>query len=179
MADWERSTGFEEWPGCLGCAHLRRRGGAHCAAYPDGIPFVISCGQFDHLVPRPGQMGDTLFTHLDIEVFKATGERVPAPSQEPAQIGRIVVGANWERAPNSDDYVGCLACVHRRRGTHLCCAAYPDVIPFAIVSGQVDHLVPRPGQVGDTVFEEFDFQVWRETGQRVPLRKPEPATPGS
>ena len=84
---------------------------------------------------------------------------------------------NWERTPRSDDYPGCLACVHRRNGVQ--CAAYPDRIPFPIVSGQVDHLVPRPGQVGDTVFEEFDFQIWRETGQRVPLRAPEPVTPGS
>ena len=84
---------------------------------------------------------------------------------------------NWDRTPNSDDYVGCLACVYRERG--LRCIAYPDRIPFAIVSGQVDHLIPRPGQVGDTVFTEFDFEIWRTTRKRVPLRSPEPATPRS
>jgi|1185.fasta_scaffold943170_2 hypothetical protein len=83
---------------------------------------------------------------------------------------------NWEPIPNADDYVGCLACVHRRRGTKLSCTAYPDGIPFLIVSGQVDHLVPRPGQVGEIVFEEMDYKVWQTTRQRVPLRKPAPAT---
>ena len=83
---------------------------------------------------------------------------------------------DWERTPDSDDYVGCLSCVYRVDGVR--CIAYPERIPFPIFSGQVDHLVPRPGQVGDTVFVEFDFQVWRETGQRVPLRTPEPATRG-
>lgn len=46
-------------------------------AYPDGIPFPIASGQVDHLVPRPGQVGDTVFTPLDVEVFRATGQRVP------------------------------------------------------------------------------------------------------
>jgi hypothetical protein len=31
--------------------------------------------------------------------------------------------------------------------------AFPDRIPLAIFAGEVDHLVVRPGQVGDTVFE--------------------------
>jgi hypothetical protein len=31
--------------------------------------------------------------------------------------------------------------------------AYPTQIPIPIASGEVDHLVVRPGQVGDTVFE--------------------------
>jgi hypothetical protein len=84
------------------------------------------------------------------------------------------VSRNWERTPGSDDYVGCLACAHRRRGKHLSCDAYPDVIPFLIVSGQVDHLVPRPGQVGDTVFEPLDQGWWRETGERRPLKSGEP-----
>jgi hypothetical protein len=38
------------------------------------------------------------------------------------------------------------------------------------------HLVPRPGQVGDIVFEEMDYEVWRTTRQRVPLRKTVRAT---
>jgi hypothetical protein len=35
----------------------------------------------------------------------------------------------------------------------MTCAAYSDRIPLAIASGEVDHLVVRPGQVGETVFE--------------------------
>jgi hypothetical protein len=30
--------------------------------------------------------------------------------------------------------------------------AFPHRIPVQIVSGEIDHLVVRPGQVGDTVF---------------------------
>jgi hypothetical protein len=35
----------------------------------------------------------------------------------------------------------------------MSCAAYSQRIPLVIASGEVDHLVMRPGQVGDTVFE--------------------------
>jgi hypothetical protein len=80
---------------------------------------------------------------------------------------------NWERSDRYDDWSGCRACVHYRRSR---CVAYPERIPLLILSGEVDHLVPRPGQVGDTVFEPMDFQVWRETRRRVPLRE-EPAAP--
>jgi hypothetical protein len=46
---------------------------------------------------------------------------------------------------------GYLKCVHVRRDDT--CIAYPRQIPIPIASGEVDHLVVRPGQVGDTVFE--------------------------
>ena len=88
---------------------------------------------------------------------------------------------NWEPTPNADDYPGCLGCAHLRHGRRAHCAAYPDGLPFAIVSGQVDHLVPRPGQVGDTVFEPLDLQHWVKTRERrVLVEEPEstpPATP--
>jgi hypothetical protein len=35
----------------------------------------------------------------------------------------------------------------------MTCVAFPHRIPIQIVSGEIDHLVVRPGQVGDTVFE--------------------------
>jgi len=87
------------------------------------------------------------------------------------------VTANWESAADLDEYPGCLGCAHLRRGGRAHCVAYPDGIPFGIASGQVDHLVPRPGQVGDVVFTEVDFDHFRTTGERIPLRAPEPATP--
>ena len=65
------------------------------------------------------------------------------------------------------DYPGCLGCGHYRAAR---CVAYPKRIPLRILSGEVHHLVPRPGQVGDTVFEEMDLEVWRTTRLRVPLR---------
>ena len=79
MADWERSEGFERWYECRNCGHFR---GNRCVAYPNGIPFLIAAGQVDHFVPRPGQVGDTVFTPFDLEVFKATGQRGPAPESE-------------------------------------------------------------------------------------------------
>jgi len=81
MADWERSEHFDEWPGCRGCVYYDR---ARCVAYPDRIPLIILSGEVDHFVPRPGQVGETVFTPLDLEVWHATRERVPAPIQEPA-----------------------------------------------------------------------------------------------
>jgi hypothetical protein len=64
---------------------------------------------------------------------------------------------------------GCRFCVHWRAAR---CVAYPTGIPLAILSGEVDHLVPRPGQVGDVTFEEIDVDVWEQTGERVPVRQP-------
>lgn len=59
--------------------------------------------------------------------------------------------ANWERTiPEGQRWGGCRACRHFR--ADLTCAAYPDRIPLPIFSGEVDHLVPRPGQVGEVVF---------------------------
>lgn len=75
---------------------------------------------------------------------------------------------NWERSERFDEWQGCLGCAHYRRGK---CIAYPVRIPLDILSGQVDHMVKRPGQVGDTVFEPMDFEHWRRTGERIPLAR--------
>jgi hypothetical protein len=73
---------------------------------------------------------------------------------------------DWERSPDYDRFQGCRFCVHWRAAR---CAAYPERIPIVILSGEVDHLVPRPGQVGDTVFEPIDIDEWYRTRRRVPL----------
>ena len=60
MADWKRSIPQSElWGGCRACVHFRKD--TTCIAYPDGIPIVIASGDVDHLVVRPGQVGDTVF----------------------------------------------------------------------------------------------------------------------
>jgi hypothetical protein len=60
--------------------------------------------------------------------------------------------ADWTRSiPRDKRWGGCLQCVHFRRNDT--CIAYPEQIPIVIASGEVDHLIVRPGQVGDTVFE--------------------------
>ena len=82
--------------------------------------------------------------------------------------------ADWEPSERFDEWPGCRACLYFDR---VRCAAYPNRIPLMILSGEIDHLVPRPGQVGDIVFEEMDFELWRTTRQRVPLRAAEPAAP--
>src|SRR5262249_34373491 len=82
MADWERSEGFEEWPGCRGCVHYNRM---RCVAYPDRIPLIIASGEVDHLVARPGQIGNTVFAPLDLQHWLQTRERrVFAEEAEPA-----------------------------------------------------------------------------------------------
>jgi hypothetical protein len=45
-------------------------------------------------------------------------------------------------------------------------------IPLVILSGEIDHLVPRPGQVGTVTFEPIDLDVWERTGEREPERRP-------
>ena len=83
MPDWEPSEQFEEWQGCLGCAHYRRM---RCIAYPDRIPLPIASGEVDHMVPRPGQVGDTIFEPMDIEWWRKTGERRPLPIGAPRSV---------------------------------------------------------------------------------------------
>ena len=72
---------------------------------------------------------------------------------------------SWEPSEQFDDWPGCRLCSHWRGGR---CAAYPERIPLAIIAGQVDHMVVRPGQVGDTVFELMDLDTWYRTRRRVP-----------
>jgi hypothetical protein len=59
--------------------------------------------------------------------------------------------ADWNRSSKSKDFGGCRACVHLTRESD--CIAFPDGIPMPIVSAEVDHMVKRPGQAGDTLFE--------------------------
>jgi len=74
---------------------------------------------------------------------------------------------NWERSARFAEWQGCRGCLHYDRGR---CAAYPERIPLLIFSGAVDHMVPRPGQVADIVFEPMDIEHWVRTGERIPAR---------
>lgn len=71
---WAPSEHYDEWEGCIGCAHWRA---ARCIAYPKRIPMMILDGQTDHMVPRPGQVGETVFEPMDVEHWRLTGERRP------------------------------------------------------------------------------------------------------
>jgi hypothetical protein len=73
--DWEPSDRFDEWQGCIGCARYRR---GRCEAYPVRIPINILSGEVDHMVPRSGQVVDLVFEPMDVERWRATGERRPA-----------------------------------------------------------------------------------------------------
>jgi hypothetical protein len=73
---WDRSDGFDEWQGCLGCANYRS---GRCDAFPNGIPLPIISSEIDHLRPRPGQVSEMVFEPLNVEHWRSTGERRPAP----------------------------------------------------------------------------------------------------
>jgi hypothetical protein len=81
---------------------------------------------------------------------------------------------NWEPSEHFAEWQGCLGCAHYRHGR---CAAYPRGIPIQLISGQVDHMVPRPGQVEGILFEPMDWDVFRATRQRVPAREEPAAQP--
>ena len=49
---------------------------------------------------------------------------------------------DWKPSAQYASWPGCRKCRHFQ-GTH--CDAYPIRIPPPIISGQVDHMVPRPG----------------------------------
>jgi len=84
---------------------------------------------------------------------------------------------SWKPSDRFDEWQGCLGCAHYRLGGRPACVAYPERIPLPILSGEVDHMVPRPGQVGDTVFEPMDLELWRRTGQRASRGVTSPLTP--
>jgi hypothetical protein len=76
---------------------------------------------------------------------------------------------NWKPSNRFREWQGCLGCAHYRYSR---CAAYPRGIPLPILSGEVDHMVKRPGQEGDTLFAPMDLEVFHRTGQRVSARAP-------
>jgi hypothetical protein len=74
---------------------------------------------------------------------------------------------NWEPSDCFEDWQGCRGCLHYTRGR---CAAYPNGIPLALISGVADHMIPRPGQVPGILFEPIDVEHWRRTGERIPAK---------
>lgn len=70
---------------------------------------------------------------------------------------------SWDRSDRFEDWQGCLGCANYRAGR---CDAFPNGIPLPIISGEIDHLQPRPGQVGVMIFEPMDVEHWRSTGER-------------
>lgn len=66
---WQKSPDFEtKWLGCAHCEH--QLGGATCKAYPAAIPLLIYSGDVDHLMSRPGQIGDWVFEPLHASTNK-------------------------------------------------------------------------------------------------------------
>lgn len=65
------------------------------------------------------------------------------------------MSSDWNRTPGRV-FPGCRSCKHLDRAT-LACVAYPRGIPLPIASSQIDHFVSRPGQLGDTVFEQKEL----------------------
>ncbi len=77
MDGWIRSIPREQsWGGCRRCVHDRRDG--TCVAYPHQIPIVIGSGEVDHLVVRPGQVGDIIFKPRPTRVFADDPTATPA-----------------------------------------------------------------------------------------------------
>lgn len=54
--------------------------------------------------------------------------------------------------PQSDQ---CISCLHHLGGN--ICFAFPDGIPYKIISGQIDHDTIQPKQQGDFVWKEYDL----------------------
>jgi hypothetical protein len=77
---------------------------------------------------------------------------------------------NWEPSARDGEFLGCNMCVHLHDDWETC-DAYPDGLPIEIASGEIDHMVERPGQVLGVLFEP----VHRE--DRAPRSPRRPSAP--
>ena len=80
---------------------------------------------------------------------------------------------SWEPSAQADTFGGCRFCLHYQGGGR--CTAFPSRIPLPIFAGDIDHMVVRPSQVGDDVFEALDLQYWLKTRERRVLAQAPPA----
>jgi hypothetical protein len=53
LAHWAPSAEAD----CILCRHLSQSGGMTCTAFPDGIPWEIQSGAFEHHQPHPRDRG--------------------------------------------------------------------------------------------------------------------------
>jgi hypothetical protein len=73
---------------------------------------------------------------------------------------------SFEPSARAEEFGGCRLCLHYLGQGR--CSAFPTRIPLPIFAGDIDHMVVRPGQIGDATFEEIDFKYWQATGGRRP-----------
>ena len=64
---------------------------------------------------------------------------------------------DWKPSHRAAEFPGCFKCRHLDRKRMLC-AAFGGPVPLPIASGQVDHMIPRPGDHGIT-FEPIEAEV--------------------
>ena len=77
---------------------------------------------------------------------------------------------NWKLSARDEEFLGCNVCVHLHDDWETC-DAYPDGLPIEIASGEMDHMVERPGQVSGILFEPVQRMVH---APRSPRRRPTP-----
>jgi hypothetical protein len=71
---------------------------------------------------------------------------------------------SWDPSARADEFGGCRLCLHYQGQGR--CTAFRRHIPLPIFAGDIDHMVVRPGQIGDDIFEPIDFEAWQATGER-------------
>src|SRR5687767_9707704 len=81
LATWAPSA----QPVCHFCRHMAMGGGMTCAAFPEGIPWEIQAGEFDHRQPHPRDRG-IRYEPLQPEEFLARAAELRAE----AKAGRDV-----------------------------------------------------------------------------------------
>jgi len=80
LARWAPS----ELSDCQMCRHLATNGGMTCAAFPDGIPWEITSGEFDHRQPHPRDHG-VRYDPIQPEEFQARAATLRAEGRAVAE----------------------------------------------------------------------------------------------
>lgn len=77
---------------CWTCRRLARRGGMVCAAFPDGIPWEIQAGEWDHANPHPRDRG-IRYEPLQPDDFRTRADEYRAAARALREQERLVTVA--------------------------------------------------------------------------------------
>ena len=84
---------------CWGCKHFNKQKFGTCKAFPEGIPFIINSGEFNHDKPLPTQKNNIVFESNGLELGVINEEPSIKVNEkvEPLNIDANLENADWTK----------------------------------------------------------------------------------